>query len=201
MLNGGRGNLWVCFFFPPSCRLVGDSGASPPDLGCNGETLPLCTRELGPGLVILGLGTGEHSGLPLVGCKKSWDSISPPTELCPDVCPEPGLEHWPDPRKVTSAWGFTAQNAEVRIWSGHIGLGLLEGLDIKLLGALSKTTGWGFCKFSWLLSAEIPLGGADCVWLLRNALAAGFNISFVVLVVIAPEWSLQTLLQKEKRKY
>jgi len=93
MLNGGRGNLWVCFFFPSSCRLVGDSGATPPDLGCNGETLPLCTRELGPGLVILGLGTGEHSGLPLVGCQKSWASISPPTELCPDVCPEPGLEH------------------------------------------------------------------------------------------------------------
>jgi hypothetical protein len=50
------------------------------------------------------------------------------------------------------------------------------------------------------LSAEIPLGGVDCVWLLRNALAAGFNISFVVLVVVAPEWSLRTLLQKEKSK-
>ena len=69
IFSGGRGNLWVCLFFTSSRQLVGDSGATA--LGCNGETFPLCTLELGPGLAILGLGIGEHSGLPRLGCQKS----------------------------------------------------------------------------------------------------------------------------------
>lgn len=137
ILIGGSGKRWLCFF-TSSGRLVGDSGAVPPALGWRGETAPLCILELGPGLVIRGLGIGEHSGLPLLCCQ-NWPSISPPIELCPDVCPEPGLEHWPDPRKVTSGKGFAAQNALVGICSGKTPLiGLLEGLDIELSGALPK---------------------------------------------------------------
>ena len=61
---GGRGNRWLCCF-PSSARLVGDSAAIAPARGCRGVTAPLCILELGPGLVILGLGIGEHSGLHL----------------------------------------------------------------------------------------------------------------------------------------
>ncbi|RVW16452.1 hypothetical protein CK203_067779 [Vitis vinifera] len=49
-----------------SGRLVGDSAAAAPGRGCRGVTVPLCILELGSGLVILGLGIGEHSGLHLL---------------------------------------------------------------------------------------------------------------------------------------
>ena len=38
-----------------------------------------------PGLVILGLGTGEYSGLPLLGCQSNGPDMSPPIELCPEL--------------------------------------------------------------------------------------------------------------------
>lgn len=98
---GGRGNRWLCCF-PSSGRLVGDSTAATPAPGCRGVTAPLCILELGPGLVILGLGIGEHSGLHLLCGQNVCPHISPPTELCPELCPEPGLEQCPDPSKATS---------------------------------------------------------------------------------------------------
>jgi hypothetical protein len=45
------------------------------------ETL-LGARELGPGLLILGLGTGEP---PLFCCQKGCPTISPPIEFCPEL--------------------------------------------------------------------------------------------------------------------
>ena len=81
---GGSGSRWLCFF-PSSFLLVGDPGAVPPARGCSGETVPLCILELGPGLVILGLRIGEHSGLPLLCCQNNCPDISPPIELCPEV--------------------------------------------------------------------------------------------------------------------
>lgn len=81
--------------------------APPPALGWSGVTAPLWILELGPGLVILGLGSGEHSGLPLLG-SQSNPAMSPPIELWPEFWPEPGLEQWPDPdpRKGKFGLGF-----------------------------------------------------------------------------------------------
>jgi hypothetical protein len=84
IVNGGRGKRWLCCF-PSSGRVVGESVAAPPARGCRGVTAPLCILELGPGLVILGLGIGEHSGLHLLCGQNSCPVISPPTELCPEL--------------------------------------------------------------------------------------------------------------------
>ena len=57
-------------------RWVCDSVGVPPALGWIGVTAPLWILELGPGLVILGLGTGEYSGLPLLGCQSNGPDMS-----------------------------------------------------------------------------------------------------------------------------
>lgn len=84
VIGGGRGNRWLCCF-PSSARPLNESVTAPAARGCKGVTAPLCILELGPGLVILGLGIGEHSGLHLLCGQKSWPDISPPTELCPEL--------------------------------------------------------------------------------------------------------------------
>lgn len=81
---GGKGSRWL-FCLPSSGRPVGDSTLVPAALGCKGVTAPLCILELGPGLVILGLGIGEHSGLHLLVCQNNCPNISPPIELCPEL--------------------------------------------------------------------------------------------------------------------
>ena len=135
---GGRGNLWLCCF-PSSGRLVGDSVAAPAARGCKGVTAPLCILELGPGLVILGLGTGEHSGLHLLCGHNNCPDMSPPTELCPELWPEPGLEQCPDPRKAMSEKGFPiVHGPEFQTCSRTNALIGLLGLDIELPGALEK---------------------------------------------------------------
>lgn len=114
-----------------------DSADVPPDRGCKGVTAPLCILEPGPGLVILGLGTGEHSGLHLLCGQKGCADISPPIEFCPEFWTEPGLEQCPDPNKVMSPCGFPSQKPKFMTGScPNTLMGLLEGLDIELSGAL-----------------------------------------------------------------
>lgn len=88
---------------------------------------------LGPGLLCLGLGIGEGSGLRLLGLLPHNNCAgSPPEELCPELGPEPGLEPCAEPESscLIQRPPYAACSELLTL------LGLRAGLDSELSGAL-----------------------------------------------------------------
>jgi len=179
-VKGGRSKQRLCCF-PSSTRPVCDSVGVPPALGWTGVTAPLWIIELGPRLVILGLGIGEYSGLPLLGCQNNGPNMSPPTELCPELWPEPGLEQWPDPTKLTSGYGFPAQKAELNTWSVPNALNdFLMDLTRNCWDHYRKHHEGGTWRFGTWWRNGLHFGEVEGVWLLR--MFAIFFTSFKLIL-------------------